>query len=320
MVTNAIDKVCNTVRDRLAGHTTSSCGAPVNDDVGAWLHFTHFDALPEGISCISPDYLWYCWKRGVALQMAHGQAGVDGIIPVFVGKLSQRFRAPSSTRSDANAGIAAAADEESEIDEAQAAQQMTYIAWEAKFRDEAMSLTEARHPSRAGPTLLPAACDAGADADAGTDTDADARTELERTEVAPLTRAALVTVIADLGTKQAFAASRSLGPRAEIARYMGGKRSFVRLWIRGIEDPRAYPCFDALGVREKMSKLFQTVRLSPAYEEENEVVSPVWRPGARPESRSRVIEGPLQYLSWSSPSMPETASEDHDHLDEPMEL
>ncbi|SPO31174.1 uncharacterized protein UTRI_10246 [Ustilago trichophora] len=321
VISHAIDDVCDTVRKRLARHTPrpSSCGAPAinkhdddDEEVNAWVNFTHFDALPGGINCISPDYLWYCWKRGVALQMAHGQAGVDGIIPVFVGKLSQRFRAPVGSNSSVDAGV----DADDEIDEAQAARQMSYVAWEAKYRDEAMGDAEARKPSRAGPPLLPAACDGGADAE----TEGEAGSS--RPELAPLTRAGLVTVLADLGTKQAFASDRSCAPRAEIVSTIGGESTFVRLWVRGMEDVRAYPCFDVLGVREKMMALFQTIPVSPGYEVENKNASPVWRPGTQPEIRSRVHEGPLQSWHWSSPILPAVADADEDNIDpgEPMEL
>ncbi|SPO31175.1 uncharacterized protein UTRI_04414_B [Ustilago trichophora] len=321
VISHAIDDVCDTVRKRLARHTPrpSSCGAPAinkhgddDEEVNAWVNFTHFDALPGGINCISPDYLWYCWKRGVALQMAHGQAGVDGIIPVFVGKLSQRFRAPVGSNSSVDAGV----DADDEIDEAQAARQMSYVAWEAKYRDEAMGDAEARKPSRAGPPLLPAACDGGADAE----TEGEAGSS--RPELAPLTRAGLVTVLADLGTKQAFASDRSCAPRAKIVSTIGGESTFVRLWVRGMEDVRAYPCFDVLGVREKMMALFQTIPVSPGYEVENKNASPVWRPGTQPEIRSRVHEGPLQSWHWSSPILPAVADADEDNIDpgEPMEL
>ncbi|SPO32670.1 uncharacterized protein UTRI_04414 [Ustilago trichophora] len=322
VISHAIDDVCDTARKRLARHRPrpSSCGAPAinkhddndDDDVNAWVNFTHFDALPGGINCISPDYLWYCWKRGVALQMAHGQAGVDGIIPVFVGKLSQRFRAPVGSNSSVDAGV----DADDEIDEAQAARQMSYVAWEAKYRDEAMGDAGARKPSRAGPPLLPAACDGGADAE--TEGEAGSR----RPELAPLTRAGLVTVLADLGTKQVFASDRSSAPRAEIVSTIGGESTFVRLWVRGMEDVRAYPCFDVLGVREKMMALFKTIPVSPGYEVENKNASPVWRPGTHPEIRSRVHEGPLQSWHWSSPILPAVADADEDDIDpgEPMEL
>ncbi|SPO31357.1 uncharacterized protein UTRI_06487 [Ustilago trichophora] len=180
VINNAIHAVCQQVRDWLSRSSPSGSSAKTHDtsnddeDVAAWLNFTHFDTLPHGISCISPDYLWYCWKRGVAIQMAHGQPGVDGIIPVFVGQLSQKFRASDQCHLQA--------DEVDAIDEGQAARQMTYIAWEAKYRVQAMSSTEASDPARSGPKLLLAACDA--DLHAQMDA-ADSSTPLRQ----PLTRA-----------------------------------------------------------------------------------------------------------------------------------
>ncbi|GAK64793.1 uncharacterized protein PAN0_006d3008 [Moesziomyces antarcticus] len=97
----------------------------------AWVHFSHFDVLPEPIAHISTDYLWFCWKRGVALQMAHVQRGIDGIIPVFLGDLKQAFD-----------------------DEKEAAKQMSYIAWEAKHRLEAQPSSHTASPGHlAGPLL-----------------------------------------------------------------------------------------------------------------------------------------------------------------------
>ncbi|SPO27561.1 uncharacterized protein UTRI_10162 [Ustilago trichophora] len=179
-----------------------------------------------------------------------------------------------------------------------------------------MGDAEARKPSRAGPRLLPAACDGGADAE----TEGEAGSS--RSELAPLTRAGLVTVLADLGTKQAFASDWSCAPRAEIVNTIGGKSTFVRLWVWGMEDVRSYPCFDVLGVRKKMMALFQTISVSPKYEVDNQNASPVWRLGTQPEIRSRVQEGPLQSWHWSSPILPAVADADEDDIDpgEPMEL
>ncbi|SPO28786.1 uncharacterized protein UTRI_04664 [Ustilago trichophora] len=248
-----------------------------DEDVGAWLNFTHFDTLPHGISCISPDYLWYCWKRGVAIQMAHGQPGVDGIIPIFVGRLSQKFRAPDQSHLQA--------DEVDAIDERQVARQMTYIAWEAKYRDQAMSRAEASDQARSGPTLLLAACDA--DLHAQMDA-ADSSTPLRQ----PLTRASLVTVIADLGTEQAFSDGRNLPPRADLVTHRDGSHTFLHLWIRGIKDPQVYPCFDVLGIRAKLMALFKTVTDTPSYEEDNKIPSIMWNSEAHPESQSHVSDGP----------------------------
>ncbi|CDR88979.1 uncharacterized protein SPSC_06351 [Sporisorium scitamineum] len=104
-VFSRIDKVCDQVRVR---HPTYS-------NVHAWTHFTHFDQLKIMVQELSPEYLWYCWKRGVAIQMAHGQHGIDGIIPVFVGDLSQPLG----------------------DGEKRAADHMTFVAWESKNRTQA---------------------------------------------------------------------------------------------------------------------------------------------------------------------------------------
>ncbi|KAJ1573351.1 hypothetical protein NDA15_005533 [Ustilago hordei] len=91
----------------------------------AWTNFMHFDVLPKHITEISPKYLWYCWKCGVGLQMAHSQHGIDGILPIFMGNLNQPFVTPTGTQDDAATSI-----------EMHAACYMTYVAWEAKNRDK----------------------------------------------------------------------------------------------------------------------------------------------------------------------------------------
>ncbi|KAJ1030546.1 hypothetical protein NDA16_001455 [Ustilago loliicola] len=95
-----------------------------SDQVGvqAWTHFTHFDMLDECVTEISPEYLWYCWKRGVALQLSFKQRGIDGIIPVYVGDIMLEFKASATHQ---GSGQMAAVDVE-------AAKNMTYIAWAAK--------------------------------------------------------------------------------------------------------------------------------------------------------------------------------------------
>ncbi|SPC60592.1 uncharacterized protein UHOD_02121 [Ustilago sp. UG-2017b] len=91
----------------------------------AWTNFTHFDVLPDHITEISPEYLWCCWKRGLGLQMARSQHGIDGILPVFMGSLEEPFVSRTGTQDDVATSI-----------EMHAARYMTYVAWEAKNRDE----------------------------------------------------------------------------------------------------------------------------------------------------------------------------------------
>ncbi len=74
-----------------------------------------------------------------------------------------------------------------------------------------------------------------------------------------LTPTALLTVLTDMGTEQAFKDSKCLQPRAEFITPKGGKRSFLRLWIRGMKETKAYPCLDELGIRDKMCTLFNKV-------------------------------------------------------------
>ncbi|CDR99818.1 hypothetical protein [Sporisorium scitamineum] len=77
-----IDKVCKMV---------SRCYDDAGTDIQAWTHFTHFDVLNNNLTQISPEFLWHCWKRGVALRMKSSQHGINGIIPVFIGNLDHKF-------------------------------------------------------------------------------------------------------------------------------------------------------------------------------------------------------------------------------------
>ncbi|CDW97273.1 hypothetical protein [Sporisorium scitamineum] len=123
-VQSQIERVCTEIATR----------DPLYQDVHAWTHFTHFDVLAVSVQSLSPEFLWYCWKRGVAIQMAHLQPGIDGIIPVFVGDLSR----PLGEREEF------------------AASHMTYIAWDAKNRAKAGPLKAdncAKKPAHAGPIL-----------------------------------------------------------------------------------------------------------------------------------------------------------------------
>ncbi|KIS69154.1 uncharacterized protein UMAG_06505 [Mycosarcoma maydis] len=124
-----------------AGSRTERHAIPFRDQLQSasatlpmWINFTHFDLLPEAINKITPEFLWHCWKRGVAVQMAHTQHGIDGIIPVFVGHLDRPF-----------------------VDEGErhAARYMTYIAWEAKNRRDPQSTTvpASSAPVVAGPVI-----------------------------------------------------------------------------------------------------------------------------------------------------------------------
>lgn len=77
-----IDSVCSSVEENLRRESEGLDEAaerhqdvrPPPLNVQAWTNLTVFDVIPMGIQCISSDYLWYCWKRGVALQMQHNQS------------------------------------------------------------------------------------------------------------------------------------------------------------------------------------------------------------------------------------------------------
>ncbi|SNX83464.1 uncharacterized protein MEPE_02171 [Melanopsichium pennsylvanicum] len=288
-VTERVDTVCSLVHQRLGANSTAN-----KEDVQAWLNFSHFDELPEVIADISPDYLWYCWKRGVAIQMAHKQPGVDGIIPVFVGQLSSKFVSDatqeSQARSDGDApgtwssGAARMTPfDAGAIHECEAARQMTFIAWESKFRKDALGGEDASKDALTGPPLLPPACDAS-----------------KGEPRSKLTKFGLLTVLADLGTEQAFQDTR-LQTRAETITTRGKGHQLSRLWIRGLSDVKAYPCLDDLEIREQLLALrdgFADIRV---YEQYNLNPHPLWNAGAKPDEMKPVVEGPSLLSSWPSP-------------------
>lgn len=231
LVRSHIDVVRHQVQDRFC----------IGGQVNAWAHFTHFDILETMVEEISPEYLWYCWKRGVAIQMAHSQHGIDGIIPVFVGDLSQPFV------DDAGfpvAQTARASASEGHSGEAQAARQMTYVAWEAKNRkvtSRFLADQDARRLKHAGPRLKH---------EAGN-------------EIA-LTDRGLLTVIADMGAP--FQPPR-------VTRIQNTES--LQVWIRGIEHDTIYPCLDRLCIRSVVVNFLGTVASHVDYESYNRICDPM---------------------------------------------
>lgn len=215
----------------------------------AWINFTHFDVLPDPISQITPEYLWYCWKRGVALQMAHGQHGIDGIVPVFLGRLDQPFARSADANND------------DVVDEMHAARYMTYIAWEAKNRSIAQGQPSDRHEAAklAGPPITHAAI---------------------APQEPPLTERALISVLFDLGTRTVFGdVSRGLRPRLQPI----ADQKCPRLVIRGMSDKHAYPCLDELKLHGIFSKILATTTTGVgSYEQLNSMPKPMWNEQVQP--------------------------------------
>ncbi|SPC62852.1 related to conserved hypothetical Ustilaginaceae-specific protein [Ustilago sp. UG-2017b] len=218
----------------------------------AWTNFTHFDALPEHITEISPEYLWYCWKRGVGLQMAHSQHGIDGILPVFMGNLDRPFVTPTGTQDDAATSI-----------EMHAARYMTYVAWEAKNRDEPQPGAGSGKPDvmlkLAGPSIMRAS-----HAPLG-----------ER----PLTERALLCVLLDMGTSTPFA-SKPQGFRPRVQTINGTE--CPRLCIRGVTNEHAYPCLDVLKIRAIFEQILTALAEIPTFEQFNVVSNPIWNDRVQP--------------------------------------
>ncbi|KAJ1026635.1 hypothetical protein NDA13_004008 [Ustilago tritici] len=216
----------------------------------AWTNFTHFDVLPKHITEISPEYLWYCWKRGVGLQMAHSQHGIDVILHVFMGNLDRPF--VTGTQDDAATSI-----------EMHAARYMIYVAWEAKSRDELQPGAGSGKPDvmlkLAGPSIMRAS-----HAPLGEE---------------PLTERALICILLDLGTSTPFA-SKPQGFRLRVQTINGTE--CPRLCIRGVTNEHAYPCLDVLGIRTIFKKILTTLAKIPTYKQLNMVSNPIWNDRVQP--------------------------------------
>jgi len=231
-VRRRIDNACSTVQNQLGGAAK----------VQAWTHYTHFDILETKVEAISTEYLWYCWKRGVGIQMSHPQHGIDGIIPVYIGDLDWPMVDKSKTSDPDPEGegrFALGVDETASSQqtapsvriqgEVQAARQMTYIAWEAKNRKKsgpAMADEAAAKPRHAGPTTRHATGD-----------------------ISELSSRGLLTLLADMGTTE------SHPPRVADIKESGS----LQIWIRGVDGVDNYPCLDKLEIRNVAVKFLRTV-------------------------------------------------------------
>ncbi|KAJ1041737.1 hypothetical protein NDA10_004378 [Ustilago hordei] len=232
---------------RLRAGTSAAAASTV-----AWTNFTHFDVLPEHITEISPEYLWYCWKHGVGLQMAHSQHGIDGILPVFMGNLDWPFVTPTGTQDDAATSI-----------EMHAARYMTYVAWEAKNRDEPQPGAGSGKPDvllkLAGPSIM--------------------RALHALPGEKPLTERALLCVLLDLGTSTPFA-SKPKGSRPRVQTINGTE--CPRLCIRGVTNKHAYPCLNVLKIRAIFEQILTTLAMIPTFEKFNVVSNPIWNDRIQP--------------------------------------
>ncbi|KAJ1020595.1 hypothetical protein NDA16_003988 [Ustilago loliicola] len=258
-----IEQVCSLVAQ------TQLAAAAAGANIQAWTHYTHFDILETRIEEISTEYLWYCWKRGVVIQMAHPQHGIDGIIPVFVGDIDQPFvddghqvatdpqaesglattklgpgrQAQTGASASAEAGTGSARrDFRGEI---KAARQMTYVAWEAKNRKESgpkLVDEAAKKPKHAGPILKHATG-----------------------EASELSKCGMLTILADMGV------TVSQSPRVES---INGTDS-LQLWIRGLDGAANYPCLATLGIRNVALSFLRAVSEHMDYDNDNMILDPM---------------------------------------------
>ncbi|KAF6767535.1 hypothetical protein PSEUBRA_005609 [Kalmanozyma brasiliensis GHG001] len=225
----SIQSICEKVRTQCPDHANAQ----------AWAHHTHFDVLKDPVRDLSPEYLWYCWKRGVAIQMAPDQLGVDGIIPIFVGDLTRPFANLTTQQMDTDAARGA------EGDETWAACHMTYIAWKGEAQSSSEDFeTALRNPVTAGPLLRYA-----------------------RIQDDALTRRGILTVWTDLSAKDKPA---KLDVVADADKPM--------LLIQGVaqKEPRNYPCLDTLRIRSVATRFIKDVVSGRKdYEKQNRMHDPV---------------------------------------------
>ncbi|CDR98911.1 hypothetical protein [Sporisorium scitamineum] len=255
------------VQDGSARRTRPS----LSSGVQLWTNFTHFDVLPEQITEITPEFLWYCWKRGLALQMAHRQPGLDGLIPVYAGHLEQPFvdsvvvgSGGNPSDDDPGSSKCAAATASTQCDELQAARFMTYVGWEAKNTEKPQPSAESGNQPHlklklAGPRITRAL------------RSPDGET--------PLTDRALVNVLLDLGTEVAFGTRLGgMQPRVETIY----NTNCPRVWIRGVTDHRAYPCLDQFEMRDVFREVLKHSTTDSTLEQLNTL------PSRTASSRGRV--------------------------------
>ncbi|SPO30552.1 uncharacterized protein UTRI_06482 [Ustilago trichophora] len=249
-VQGQIDAVCQLVCQRWPSMT--------NTNVRAWVHFTHFDILDVKLGQLSPEYLWYCWKRGVAIQMAHPQHGIDGIIPVFVGDLEQPF---DQNHVQEHHGLESEAQADSDT---LGARLMTYVAWEAKNRRKTspdLAYQAAQKPAHAGPMLKFEA--SSQPAQTGGSTLKRRRSTTEPDDVAPLTDRGILTILADVGAKTKPGGVQRIKDTGSL-----------QLWIRGL-DPPNYPCLDELEIRSAVIKFGNDVVQRADYDVYNRMPNPM---------------------------------------------
>ncbi|KIS66444.1 uncharacterized protein UMAG_06479 [Mycosarcoma maydis] len=245
-----------------AGSRTERHAIPIRDQsqsasatLPMWINFTHFDVLPKAINKITPEFLWHCWKRGVAVQMVHTQYGIDGIIPVFVGHLDRLFVDGSSTD-------ASNITHEPREAEMHAARYMTYVVWEARSRKDTQSTTvpASSAPVVAGPVIKSAS--------------------MAPPNEKPLTEQALLSVLLDLGTSTGFKRAPD-GLRPQVKHITG--QQCPRLCIQGVLDPHTYPCLDLFELRPTLVEILSSSS-DPAPNPLNSIEKTLWNERIQPVS------------------------------------
>ncbi|KAJ1034620.1 hypothetical protein NDA18_001476 [Ustilago nuda] len=192
-------------------------------------------------------------RRGLGLQMARSQHGIDGILPVFMGSLEEPFVSRTGTQDDAATSSI----------EMHAARYMTYVAWEAKNHDEPQPKAGSGKADvmlkLAGPSIMRAS-----HAPPGEE---------------PLTERALICVQLDLGSWTPFV-SEPQGFRPRVERINGTE--CPRLCIRGVTNKHAYPCLDVLKIRGVFETLWKSILAERPYELLDEVPNSIWNDHMQP--------------------------------------
>ncbi|SAM82203.1 related to conserved hypothetical Ustilaginaceae-specific protein [Ustilago bromivora] len=207
--------------------------------------------------------------------------GIDGILPVFMGNLDRPF--VTGTQDDAATSI-----------EMHAARYMTYVAWEAKTRDEPQPGAGSGKPDvmlkLAGPSIMRAS-----HAPPGEE---------------PLTERALICILLDLGTSTPFA-SKPQGFRPRVQTINGTE--CPRLCIRGVTNEHAYPCLDVLKIRAIFEQILTALAEIPTFEQFNVVSNPIWNDRVQPALPSISATGVSNPPPPPPPAVAAAAATDDDN-------
>ncbi|KAG6838197.1 hypothetical protein C0991_001118, partial [Blastosporella zonata] len=94
VTTVTLDKFLTTLLGNELGLKQQSPAKTTRDGLLEWaknhkLNFTHFLQVNDNIHELTPEFLEYCWNRGIALTCAYNQPLFDILIVTYHGDLTQ---------------------------------------------------------------------------------------------------------------------------------------------------------------------------------------------------------------------------------------